>query len=144
MVSYKNIYEKNNFFLFEILVLLVISVVCQTASLYNHDNDDNDNDDNNDISDLNNQFKSLTPQQLAELDEFLSRKLYESASTSSSEILYRNTRHPPEHLIMKRDALWTTTEVLDCVRRLKHSKNISKLDLVTEMLNCYRRLKHSG
>lgn len=117
----------------------MIFVVCQTASLYKR------NDDDDDIFGLNNQFKSLTPQQLAELDEFLSRKLYdESSSTSSSEVLYRNTRNPHEHIIMKRDALWTTTEVLDCVRRLKYSKNVSKLDLVTEMLNCYRRLKHSG
>jgi hypothetical protein len=93
---------------------------------------------------LNNQFRSLTPQQLAELDEFLSRKLYEETpSASSGEVLYRNTRRPHEYSMVKRDALWTTTEVLECVRRLKYSKDISKLDLVTEMLNCYRRLRHN-
>ena len=119
----------------------MIFVICQSASLYNRV-DDNSNDD---TFELNNQFKSLTPQQLAELDEYLSRKLYdESSSTASGEILYRNTRRPYHHSLTKRDALWKTTEVLECVRRLRHSKNISKLDLVTEMLNCYRRLKHSG
>ncbi len=46
--------------------------------------------------------------------------------------------------MVKRDALWTTTEVLECIRRIKAFKNVSKLDLVTEMLNCYRRLKSSG
>jgi hypothetical protein len=46
--------------------------------------------------------------------------------------------------MVKRDALWTTTEVLDCVRRLKYSKDGSTLDRVTEMLNCYRRLKNAG
>jgi hypothetical protein len=119
----------------------MIFVVCQTTSLYNPDDDD----DNDTFELLNNQFKSLTPQQLAELDEYLSRKLYdESSSASSGEVLYRNTRRPHEHLMVKRDALWTTTEVLECIRRLRHSKNISKLDLVTEMLNCYRRLKQQG
>jgi len=118
----------------------MIFVACQTASLYNSDDDDDD-----DTVNLNDQFRSLTPQQLAELDEYLSRKLYdESSSASSGEVLYRNTRRPHEHMMVKRDALWTTTEVLECVRRLKQSKNISKLDLVTEMLNCYRRLKGSG
>jgi len=108
-------------------------VICQSGLIY----------DSDDKIELNNQFKSLTPQQLAELDEFLSRKLDDETS-SSSEVLYRHTRDPNERLIVKRDALWTTTEVLECIRRIKHSKNISKLDLVTEMLNCYRRLKHSG
>ena len=101
-----------------------------------------DRDDDDDDFDLQNQFRSLTPQQLAELDEFLSRKLDDE--TSSAETLYRNTRRPHENAIVKRDALWTTTEVLECVRRIKYSKNVSKLDLVTEMLNCYRRLRHSG
>jgi hypothetical protein len=91
---------------------------------------------------LNNEFRALTPEQLAELDEFLSRKVYDEAS--SGEALYRNTRRPHEYSMVKRDTLWTTTEVLDCVRRLKQSKDISKLDLVTEMLNCYRRLRHNG
>lgn len=123
---------------FDCIVLLTICVVCQTASIYDHDNGDED-------FDLQNQFRSLTPQQLAELDEFLSRKLDdEISSASSGETLYRNTRRPHESSIVKRDALWTTTEVLECVRRLKYSKNASKLDLVTEMLNCYRRLRHSG
>ncbi len=94
---------------------------------------------------MNNQFRSLTPQQLAELDEFLSRKLYEETSSASSgEVLYRNTRRPHENSMVKRDALWTTTEVLDCVRRLKYSKDATKLDFVTEMLNCYRRLRSNG
>ena len=120
-----------------ILVLLTICVVCQTASLYDRNEDED--------FDLQNQFRSLTPQQLAELDEFLSRKLDdEISSASSGETLHRNTRRPHESSIVKRDALWTTTEVLECVRRLKYSKNVSKLDLVTEMLNCYRRLRHSG
>jgi hypothetical protein len=116
----------------------MIFVVCQAVSLYDRDDDD-------DSVQLNNQFRSLTPQQLAELDEFLSRKLYdESVSASSGEVLYRNTRRPHENLMVKRDALWTTTEVLDCVRRLKYSKDGSTLDRVTEMLNCYRRLKNAG
>jgi len=63
---------------------------------------------------------------------------------TSGEVLYRNTRRPHPHLMVKRVALRTTTEVLDCVRRLKYYKNSSKLDLVTEMLNCYRRLKQNG
>jgi hypothetical protein len=109
----------------------MVLVICQTAPLYDRE--------------LYNQFQSLTPQQLAELDEFLSRKLDdETSSLLSSEVLFRNTRRPNEHLLVKRDALWTTTEVLDCVRRLKHYKGGSKLDVVTEMLNCYRRLKSSG
>ncbi|CAF1071249.1 unnamed protein product [Adineta steineri] len=116
----------------------MIFVICQAASLRKHHDDD-------DNFELNNQFRSLTRQQLAELDEFLSRKLIdESLSATSGEALDRNTRRPHEHVIKKRDALWTTTEVLDCVRRLKLYKNSSKLDLVTEMLNCYRRLKHVG
>jgi len=113
-------------------------VICQTASVYNGDNDD----------DENSLFRSLTPEQLAELDEYLSQKLADVSSSSSwglaEESLDRNTRRPDESTMVKRDTLWTTTEVLDCVRRLKYSKNISKLDLATEMLNCYRRLKHSG
>jgi len=43
-------------------------VICQTASLY-------DREDDSDTLELNNQFRSLTRQQLAELDKFLSRKL---------------------------------------------------------------------
>ena len=99
---------------------------------------DSDEDD-----ELNNEFRALTPQQLAELDEFLSRKLYDDEA-SSGEALYRNTRRPHEYEMAKRDALWTTTEVLDCVRRLKYSKDASKLDFTTEMLNCYRRLRRNG
>ncbi|UJR13806.1 hypothetical protein I4U23_000817 [Adineta vaga] len=127
---------------FSLFVCLTLCVVCQAASVY--DRDDNDNSDGDTIE-LNNQFRSLTHQQLAELDEFLSRKLIdESLSATSSETLHRNTRHPHDHTIVKRDALWTTTEVLNCIRGLKYYKNSSKLDVVTEMLNCYRRLKHSG
>ena len=93
-------------------------------------------------SELYNEFENLTEEQLAELDEFLSRKILDESflSSSSSEVLHRNTRRP----LVKRDALWTTTEVLDCVRRLKLYKDHSKLDFAAEMLNCYRRLKHSG
>jgi hypothetical protein len=112
------------------LVLLVILVVCQTAPLYDRYNDDDDN-----------KFESLTGEQLAGLDEYLADRL---SDESASENLSRNTRRPTENSMSKRDALWTTTEVLDCVRRLKMYKNSSKLDLVTEMLNCYRRLKHHG
>ena len=82
---------------------------------------------------------------MAELDELLSDQLYDgSPLASSGEVLYRNTRRPDESSMVKRDALWTTTEVLDCIRRIKYSRNVSKLDLTTEMLNCYRRLRHSG
>jgi hypothetical protein len=80
---------------------------------------------------------------LAELDEYLSRQLFYETATSGEE-LYRNTRRPHENFMAKRDALWTTTEVLDCVRRLKYYKDSSKLDLVTEILNCYLRLKQNG
>lgn len=116
------------------LVFLLILVVCQTASVY-------DLDDDNEDREINNQLKSLTPERLNDLDDYFSRKLDEE---SLNEDVDRNTRYPHERLLTKRDALWTTTEVLDCVRRLKHFKNSSKLDLVTEMLNCYRRLKHNG
>lgn len=109
-------------------------VVCQTTPVY-------DLDDDNEYRAINNQLKSLTPERLDDLDEYFSRKLDEE---SLNEDLDRNTRYPNEKSLAKRDALWTTTEVLDCVRRLKHFKNSSKLDLVTEMLNCYRRLKHTG
>lgn len=128
------------YILFVFVVLFAILVICQTASVYHGDSDDDDEE---------NLFRSLTPEQLAELDEYLSQKLADESSSSSSrgladESLDRNTRRPDESTMVKRDALWTTTEVLDCIRRLKYSKNISKLDLTTEMLNCYRRLKHSG
>lgn len=95
---------------------------------------------------LYNEFRSLTEEQLAELDEFLSQKLDDASllSSSSSQVVHRNTRRPRQRALVKRDVLWTTTEVLDCVRRLKLYKNSSKLDLTTELLNCYRRLKHRG
>jgi hypothetical protein len=115
------------------LVFLFILVVCRTAPLYDRYNDDDDDDNR----ETNNQLKSLTSEELSELDEYLSYKLNEE----STGVLDRNTRYPNQRHITKRDALWTTTEVLECVRRLKQSKNSSKLDLVTEMLNCYRRLK---
>jgi hypothetical protein len=73
----------------------MIFVICQAALLYDRDNDD-------DTFELNNQFKSLTPQQLAELDEFLSRKLEDESS--SGEILYRNTRRPHEKFNVKRNS----------------------------------------
>ena len=131
-----NIYisSKKNFFLYEFLVLLLVLVAGQTAPLYDRYND-------NEYRERDNQSNSLTSEQLAELDDYFSRKLNEE---SLSENLDRNTRYPNENYMAKRDALWTTTEVLDCVRRLKHFQNSSKLDRVTEMLNCYRRLKHNG
>ena len=135
--------KKNGLLSFELLVLFAIFVIGQAVPLEDRSNADEDAVEEN--FQLYNQFKSLTPQQLAELDEYLSRKLDdESMVTSSSEVLYRNTRRPYQKSIAKRDALWTTTEVLDCVRRLRHFKGGSKLDVVTEMLNCYRRLKHNG
>jgi hypothetical protein len=112
-------------------------VVCQTAPLYDRYNDDNDND----YRETNKQLKSLVSEQIAELDEYLSRKLIEE---SASEVVDHNVRYSNENYRTKRDALWTTTEVLECIRRLKYFKNISKLDLVTEMLNCHQRLKHNG
>lgn len=138
---------------FLLAVLLAMLVLGQTARLDHRSPattntpDDEDEDfgaiDSN--RELQDQFKSLTSEQLAELDEFLSRKLDdESGSISSSEVLHRNTRRPHQKSIVKRDALWTTTEVLNCIRGLKHFKNSGKLDVATEMLNCYRRLKHSG
>lgn len=120
--------------------------MCQAASVYNRNGEATDDEGAPDETfELNNQFRSLTRQQLAELDEFLSRKLNdESGLSTSGEALHRNTRRPHEHYIVKRDALWTTTEVLNCIRGLKMFRNGSKLDLTSEMLNCYRRLKHSG
>lgn len=120
--------------MFYFLVFLIILVVCQTTPLYNHYDD-------NEYRDRDTQLNSLTSEQLAELNEYFSQKLHEE---SLSEDLDRNTRYPNENYMTKRDALWTTTEVLECVRRLKHFKNSSTLDLVTEMLNCYRRLKNNG
>jgi len=110
------------------LVLLIVLVVCRTAPLSNSYNDDDN-------------YKSLTSEQLAELNEYILDKVNQE---SALEVLHRATRYPNENRITKRDALWTTTEVLDCVRRLKQFKNSSKLDLVTEMLDCYRRLKNNG
>lgn len=109
-------------------------IVCQTASFYKLY-------DSNEYREINNQLKSLNPEQLDDLDEYFSRKINEELLSKNFD---RNTRDSNENYMTKRDALWTTTEVLECVRRLKHSKNVSKLDLVTEMLNCYRRLRHSG
>ncbi|CAF0755774.1 unnamed protein product [Adineta ricciae] len=129
-------------FLFFFLLMILVS--CQAASVYDGDEGGDSNSD--DTVELNNQFRSLTRQQLAELDEFLSRKLLdESLSATSSETLYRNTRRPYEHTIVKRarDGLWTTTEVLNCIQGLRYSKH-SKLNMVTQMLNCYQRLKYSG
>jgi hypothetical protein len=117
------------------LVLLITLVVCRTAPLYDRYNDD---DDDNDNYETNNQLKLVTSEQLA---DYLLHKVNEE---SALEVLDRGTRYSNENHMTKRDALWTTTEVLDCVRRLKYSKDSSKLDLVTEMLNCYRRLRHTG
>ena len=92
---------------------------------------------------LYNEFQNLTEEQLAELDEFLSRKIHDESflsGSSESEVLHRNTRRPR----VKRDILWTTTEVLDCVRWLKFANDRSKLDFALELLNCYQRLKRAG
>jgi hypothetical protein len=102
-------------------------VVSQTAPLH----------DENEYRVRDYRLPSLTPEQLAELDDYLSRRLDE-------EFLSGNLDYPNENSITKRDALWTTAEVLECVRRLKYYKDSSKLDRVTEMLNCYRRLKQNG
>lgn len=99
------------------------------------------NDDNDNYHEISNQKRSLNSEQLNKLYEYVSYQLNEEPTLKA---LDRMTRYSNEHHVAKRDALWTTTEVLDCVRRLRHSKNISKLDLVTEMLNCYRRLKRQG
>jgi len=109
-------------------------IVCQTASFYKLYN-------SNEYREINNQLKSLNPEQLDDLDEYFSRKINEELLSKN---LDRNTRDSNENYMTKRDALWTTTEVLECVRRLRYYKDISKLDLVTEMLNCYRRLKQNG
>ncbi|CAF0740053.1 unnamed protein product [Rotaria sp. Silwood1] len=120
---------------FSWFVLVIILVACRTATLYSLYNDDDDDDSREE----NIEKKSLTSEQLAKLDEYFSLKYNEEPL---SEALTRMIHYPNENHITKRDALWTTTEVLECIRRLRYSKNISKLDLVTEMLNCYRRLKH--
>ncbi|CAF3398942.1 unnamed protein product [Rotaria socialis] len=120
---------------FSWFVLLIILVVCRTSPLYN-----TNNDDDNYVED-NYKIPPLTAEQLTELGQYLKLKYKEE---SESDVLSRMIDHSDENDVSKRDALWTTTEVLECIRRLRHSKNISKLDLVTEMLNCYRRLKHSG
>jgi len=109
-------------------------IVCQTASFYKLY-------DSNEYREINNQLKSLNPEQLDDLDEYFSRKINEELLSKNFD---RNTRDSNENYMTKRDALWTTTEVLECVRRLRYYKDISKLDLVTEMLNCYRRLKQNG
>jgi len=87
-------------------------VVCQTAPLCDLDDDDNE------YYEIHNQLKSLTPEQLNDLDEYFSQKLNEE---SLIENLDRSTRYPNENSMRKSDALWTTTEVLECVKRLKHN-----------------------
>ena len=127
-----------------LLVSLVLFFNIQAAPSEDRSNvDETVRESRDDV--LYNQFKYLTAEQLAELDEFLSQQLNdESLVGSSSETLHRNTRRPHSKTLVKRDVLWTTTEVLDCVRRLRLYQNGSKLDLTTEMLNCYRRLKQRG
>ena len=97
---------------------MTIFVACQSASLYDLESYQKRN--------------QLSSDQVAELDDYFSQKLDEEFDNGDYNYL------------AKRDALWTTTEVLECIRRLKYSVKATKLDLVTEMLNCYRRLKHSG
>ncbi|CAF0896105.1 unnamed protein product [Adineta steineri] len=97
-----------------------------------------DDDNNNNYYGLNNRLQSLNSEQLAELSEYFALQAKEDPTSDNVD------RNSDERSMTKRDALWTTTEVLDCIRRVKLYKNSSKLDLVTEMLNCYRRLKHAG
>jgi hypothetical protein len=112
----------------------------QSASLNNHLYDGDESDDNERNSMIHSrrgyhdQLKSRAREQFDDLDEYLARQIDDESvlNTFNSKSM------------TKRDTLWTTTEVLDCVRRLKLYKDSSKLDLVTEMLNCYRRLKHVG
>lgn len=115
-------------------MLLIVLVACQAIPLF-------DTDDDNDYLEKNDVKRSFNSEQLAELGRYLSRRFDEEPESEAFNFM---TDYSNGHRLSKRDALWTTTEVLECVRRLKYSKNISKLDLVTEMLNCYRRLKHSG
>ncbi|CAF1177769.1 unnamed protein product [Adineta steineri] len=96
-----------------------------------------DDDNNNNYYGLNNRLQSLNSEQLAELSEYFALQANEDPTSENVD------RNSDERSMTKRDALWTTTEVLDCIRRVKLYKNSSKLDLVTEMLNCYRRLKHA-
>ena len=84
------------------------------------------------------QVKSSSSEELALLEEYLAHTRDREPESASYEL------DSDRAYMAKRDALWTTTEVLDCVRRLKMYQAGSKLDRITEMLNCYRRLKHSG
>ncbi|CAF0889792.1 unnamed protein product [Didymodactylos carnosus] len=107
----------------------LLFIIIQSATLYNTDSDEW----------LDEQLKTLTDDQLEELDRFADKSMMtRSKNNDDNAELTRYTRH------VKRDALWTTTEVLDCIRRLKHFGQGTKLDLVTEMLNCYRRMKNIG
>ncbi|UJR33418.1 hypothetical protein I4U23_020862 [Adineta vaga] len=120
------------------LVLLVVLIICQAKPFADEDDDD---DNELDYDKLLNELRSLNVDELTDLIQLLSSEYTrETARELASNFLHhsRNTEQ-----FSKRDALWTTTEVLDCIRRLKHYNNGSKLDLVTEMLNCYRRLKHN-
>ena len=109
------------------------------APLFTRFRDENTRDDLiNDDGDAHRQLRSSNSEQLAQLEEYLTHSIDRELESDSAEL-------DSDHAYMaKRDALWTTTEVLDCVRRVKMYKNGSKLDRITEMLNCYRRLKHSG
>ncbi|CAF1326832.1 unnamed protein product [Adineta steineri] len=110
----------------------MIFVICQTASLYKHDDD-------GDTFKLNNQFRSLTRQQLAEFVELLSRKLVnEYLSAPSGEGLYRNKRRPHEHVIKKRNELWSITDLINCIRLRKSYNSSPKNDFVTEILKCFQ------
>lgn len=74
----------------------MIFVICQTAPLEEHNNNNNNNSVNN-YNELYNQYQALTAEQLADLDEFLSRKISEEyASSSVADALDRNTRRPDQ------------------------------------------------
>ncbi|CAF3306542.1 unnamed protein product [Rotaria socialis] len=74
---------------------LLIVVISQAVSLFNRADDD---DDNNNVYGFHNRYQSLTHQQLADLNELLSRIIGdESTSLSSEEVLYRNARRQCQH-----------------------------------------------
>ncbi|CAM4801781.1 unnamed protein product [Rotaria magnacalcarata] len=72
-------------------IIHIAGVISQAVSLFNRVDDDGD--DNNNAYGSHNRYQSSTHQQLADIDELLSRIIGdESTSLSSGEVLYRNTR----------------------------------------------------
>ncbi|CAF1658603.1 unnamed protein product, partial [Didymodactylos carnosus] len=76
----------------------LLLIVVESWTLYNNDSE----------AWLDEQLGLLTDEELARL-----ARRYENNYDGNAELTH-DTRH------VKRDALWTTTEVLDCIRRLKH------------------------